>query len=52
MELRDVELNPYLEGMWKVKPQWALITTFLLLFLGGLTTVGWMIWKVFGKSHK
>jgi hypothetical protein len=46
MHLRDLELAPYLEGLWDVHPQWGFLAIFFGVFALGLGTVGWMLWKV------
>ncbi len=49
--LRQTYLKSYLETQnLHVEPQWSVIAIFLLLFLGGLATVGWMTWK-FASAH-
>jgi hypothetical protein len=45
--LRLAYLKPYANlGALAVRPQVGVITLFLLLFVGGLATVGYMLWLV------
>lgn len=50
-ELREAYLQPYLN--WdkvQVKPQWGVITIFIILLLAGIVTVIWMLKKSFGQK--
>lgn len=50
--LRLAYLKPYLNlEALTVRPQTSVITLFLILFVGGLTTVGYMLWMVM-RSRK
>jgi len=50
LHLRDLELKPYLDGLWVTHEQWGFILIFLALLVAGFGTVGWMLVKVFGKK--
>ena len=49
--LRQAYLKPYLDAQnLAVQPQWSVIALFLVLFVGGLATIAWMLWKVAGPK--